>query len=182
MPYFWFSLKKERLSFKYSVLKITIFRSVAFLVMRSGSWLHIYDVIRQNWTLSIFQTQKCLKYRHLPIFFPTLQCAIFSCKLFNFCLNSPVVCHHKEPHHSKAGKVTWKSVCAATVIKYQYLVLAYWFYLTETDSYCHTVLIVFLCIHYSHCVLLKTHLSLSITDTLFNGTKAFRPSFFSVWK
>lgn len=68
-----------------------------------------------------------------PFFF-ILQCAIFPCQLFNFCLNSPVVFHQKEPQHSKAGKVTWKSVCAATVVKYQYLVLAYWFYLTETDS------------------------------------------------
>lgn len=44
------------------------------------------------------------------------------------------MCHHKEPRQSKAGKVTWKSGCAATVVKYQYLVLAYWFYLPETDS------------------------------------------------
>ena len=67
--------------------------------------------------------------------FLTAVCNFFPCQLFSFCLNSPVVCHHKEPQHSKAGKVTWKSVCDAIVVKYQYWnQLAYWFYLTETES------------------------------------------------
>lgn len=93
---------------------------------------------------SLEKSELCLYFRHKSVwhhsspppsfFIYTLQCAIFPCQLFNFCLNFPVVYHHKEPQHSKAGKVTWKSVSAATVVKYQYLVLAYWSYLKETDS------------------------------------------------
>lgn len=177
---FWHSFKKER----YSLLRITIFGSVTSVVMRLGCW-HIYgiSVIGQNWTLSRFQTQMRLASSQDDLFF-TLQSAISPCQLFNFCLNSPAVCHRNQPQCSKAGKVTWKSVHDAIVVKCQYLELAYWWYLTERDSslllpHCFDSLPLYTLLPlYSF----ENHLSLSITDTLFYAAKALRPCFFSVWK
>lgn len=140
---------------------------------------------------SLDKTERCLDFRHkcvwlLPkmTFLFRLQSAIPPCQLFNFCLNSPAVCHRKEPQCSKAGKVTWKSVYDAIIVKYQYLELAYWWYLTEKDSslllphWFDSLPLYTLLPLYSF----ENHLSLSITDTLFYVAKAFRLCFVSVWK
>lgn len=73
--------------------------------MRLGCWLHIYGIIRKKLNFVYISDTKVSGITPHPLLFLyiyTLQCAIFPCQLFNFCLNFPVVYHHKEPQPSKA--------------------------------------------------------------------------------